>query len=58
VGRWEDSKGGKGQELYIGPISSSEHAPYVAFSVTEEREGKKLSACGGLSSMLRQIPLK
>ena len=57
MGREARAKG-----LYIGPISSSEHAPYVAFSlkVTYSNVGraKKCFACGGLSSVLGQISLK
>jgi len=59
-------KGGKmGSEArasYIGPISSSERAPYVAFSlkVTNGNVGraKNCFACGGLSSVLGQISLQ
>jgi len=61
-------KGGKmGSEarakgLYIGPMSSSERAPYVAFSlkVTNGNVGraKNCFVCGGLSSVLGQISLR
>ena len=46
--RWEDGEGGKGQGvIYIGPIYSSERAPYVAFSqrVTYGNVGRAKQFC-------------
>ena len=44
--------------LYIGPISSSEHAPHVAFSLKvtygNVERAKNCFTCGGLSSVLGQ----
>jgi hypothetical protein len=61
-------KGGKmGREarakgLYIGPISFSERAPYVAISLKvtygNVEKTNKIFACGWLSSVLGQISLK
>ena len=48
--------------LYIGLISSSEHAPYVAFSLKvtygNVERATNLFACGGISSILGQISLE